>query len=407
MSWNSFYDAESELIFAIARDITEEEKAFKEVADLKYTLDQTSIVINLDSKKCITNVNDKFCKTTLFTKEEVIAQPYNLFFFHKPTDGQWEKLDFALKSGEVWRGELVSKKKNGEIYWADTSIVPFCDTDGVPFQYIAIQSDITQRKNLEIDLFNAKENALKLANIKENFLANMSHEIRTPMNAILGFSQLLLHDELEEQVKKEYAYTIHSSAENLLVVINDILDFSKMNSDKFKLDPVEFNIRKDINLVLQTLGPSFVKKNIALDINISDQVPKIIKAPSNRISQVIINLLSNAVKFTPEGSVKLSIDIIPKQKQLYFEVTDTGIGIAKDKLEYIFDSFTQAEDYTTRVYGGTGLGLSISKKLILLMGGDIGVRSELKKGSCFYFTIPYEEVKYHGLFSAPIHTQRL
>jgi CheY-like chemotaxis protein len=210
------------------------------------------------------------------------------------------------------------------------------------------------------------------------------------MNAISGFSQLLLQTALNES-QQEYVQAISSSSENLLVIINDILDFSKITSGKFEIEYRQYNFRKSIQDVINTLKPLISQKKLLFEVQIDEQVPEYIRACPSRINQVLINLIGNALKFTKEGTVLVEVNV-KDAKFLLFKVKDTGIGIAEEKIESIFESFTQAEKYITRMYGGTGLGLSISKKLVELMGGNIAVQSKIGEGSVFYFNIPFETV---------------
>jgi len=389
-SWHAIEDPISGMRYAVARDITEEKKANKEIEDLKNTLDQIAIIIIIDNKRNIVSVNDKFCEASGYSRDDVVGEPYNVLKSNYHSKEYWLKLRRTVSRGNIWRGEMKTEKKDGSFFWADTYVVPFYDEMGKIFQFIAIQSDITGRKKLEKDLRQAEETALKSAEIKENFLANMSHEIRTPMNAILGFSRLLLLTEMAS-TQHDYAQAIYDSAENLLVIINDILDFSKIESGKFKIENINYDLTKTIDDVLNVLKAPIQEKNLELILDVSPEVPQYLIGAPNRIAQVLINLVGNAVKFTPKGYIKI---IVTKKNShwLLFEVKDTGIGIPAEKLESIFDSFTQAENNTTRMYGGTGLGLSISKKIVSLMGGDIYVKSEVDMGSTFSFELPFKAV---------------
>jgi len=387
MSWRIVLDKEKQLIYSITRDITEEKIANKKIEDLTYTLDQTAIVMIVNRDEKIISVNDKFCEVSGYTRDDVIGKHHEILdsFYH--SDIFWENLMETVESGEIWQGEIKERKKDGSFYWTYTSSVPFLNAEGEVAQYIVTQTDITDRKQLEEDLREAKEEAVKNAEIKEDFLANMSHEIRTPMSGVLGFSRLLLQTSMNS-IQRNYAQSIYGCAENLLVVVNDILDVSKIEAGKFQLDEIEFNLRKQVEDSLNILRIDIRKKGLELIVVVDPLIPEKILGAPDRIAQILINLVGNAVKFTKYGFIQLTIKII--DEFLFFEVTDTGIGIAEDKLDAIFETFTQAESYTTREYGGTGLGLSISKKLVLLMGGEIGVNSKLGKGSTFYFSLPFK-----------------
>lgn len=389
MSWRIVLDKEKRLIYSIARDITEEKNANKRIEDLTYTLNQTAIVMIVNRDQKIISVNDKFCEVSGYDRTEVIGQHHEILDSFHHSDAFWENLMTTIESGKIWQGEIKERAKDGSFYWTHTSSVPFLSANGEITQYIVIQTDITDRKQLEKDLRQAKEEAIKNAKIKEDFLANMSHEIRTPMSGVLGFSRLLLQTSMDS-TQRNYAQSIYGSAENLLVVVNDILDVSKIESGKFQLDEVEFDLRRRIEDSLNILRVDIHKKQLELILDIDPLIPKKILGVPDRLCQILINLVGNAVKFTKYGAIHLSV--IKIDEVLFFEVMDTGIGIAPDKLDAIFETFTQAESYTTREYGGTGLGLSISKKLVLLMGGEIGVKSKLGKGSSFYFSLPFKNV---------------
>lgn len=266
-------------------------------------------------------------------------------------------------------------------------------------QLVRTQREI-KTKNLQLeqvqgDLIKAKEDAEQGKRAKENFMANMSHEIRTPINGIIGLVHLLKQADLNEELK-EIVNLLDVSSNSLLGVINDILDLSKIEAGKYKINFAETDIKDLATSASNLLNVKALEKGISLKLTIADNVPRYIMADSLRLNQIFMNLLSNAVKFTNEGEVIFKIEAIeerPNTKLLKFSVTDTGIGISKDNIETIFQSFEQVENVHTRVYGGTGLGLSIVKKLAELKGGELDVQSELGKGSTFSFTKWYKTVE--------------
>jgi len=249
-----------------------------------------------------------------------------------------------------------------------------------------------RQQNLQKALQKAKEEAEKASKVKSEFLANMSHEIRTPLNAMFGFIQLLQDKKLDDESKK-YINIIEKSGQNLLTIINDILDFSKLESGKLNIENIEFNPDEEIEIIYNLFSKEAYKKDINLKIEKTNLKYNIYSDPT-RLKQVISNLLSNAIKFTPESkNITLKVNYNEKKETLFISIKDEGIGIPKDKLETIFEAFSQADTSTTRKFGGTGLGLTISYRLVKLLGGELKVESEVGKGSKFYFTIPAKKGK--------------
>ena len=250
---------------------------------------------------------------------------------------------------------------------------------------------LTNQDQLIRELDASERKVREAALVKENFMTNMSHEIRTPMNAILGFTNLLQRKELDSE-SKEYVETIQRSGESLLNIINDILDLSKIEAGMMPLESMPFSIRGMIDTIEKMFREKAREKNLQLTGNVQENVPDILTGDATRLSQILVNLVGNAVKFTEKGVVSLSISSKPKSNKaiyLVIEISDTGIGIEKEKLSRIFERFNQAEDSITRKYGGTGLGLSIVNDLVILHNGNIQVESEKDKGTIFRITIPY------------------
>ena len=375
-------------------DITKlinQQRELKEVNELldqyKKAVDELMIVSKTDTKGIITYVNKNFCDISGYSEEELLGKSHNIVRHPDMPKGLFKNMWETIKRGQLWRGFIKNRRKDGGYYWVDTGIMPIKNYKGEIVEYIALRSDITY-------LIESIKRAKEAEKAKSMFLANMSHEIRTPLNAILGFTQLLEKKNNLDEESQKYIRIINSSANTLLKIINDVLDLSKIESGNISIDKKEFNPNRVFSDVASLFLAKAKEKRINYKIDI-DKLPDCILSDEHRLKQVLANLIGNAVKFTPEdGEIVVSVkkvDEDDKKVKLRFSVKDTGIGIPKDKQKEIFKAFSQADGNIIKQFGGTGLGLTISSKIIQKLGGNIEVESEEGKGSEFYFTLEFEK----------------
>ena len=373
--------------------------------DRQRALDAHAIVSITDREGRILYANEQFCAISGYRPEELMGQNHRILKSGLHPDSFYAEMWATMVRGEVWEGEICNRKKDGGFYWVKSTVVPFLDADGFPRQYIAIRTDITARKLVESELMARRAEAEAASRAKSDFLANMSHEIRTPMNGIIGMTDLALEADSEIE-RQEYLEIVKNSAESLLGILNDILDFSKIEANKLMLEQVAFDLRQALSETLRTLNPRAFQKGLELICDIADEVPLRVIGDPTRLRQVLINLVGNAIKFTNQGHIVVRLEVAARDGAritLRTTVRDTGIGIAPEKLDSIFEAFSQADVSTTRQYGGTGLGLSISSRLVELMEGALRVESTPGEGSAFEFTVVLGlDERSPGLLPAPV-----
>ncbi|MBW8332048.1 MAG: PAS domain S-box protein [Prolixibacteraceae bacterium] len=375
-------------LVGIGRDITEQKKANETIQKLSKSIEQSpSTIVIADVLGNIEYVNPKFIEITGYTLEEVIGQNPRILQSGETPPEKYRELWNKITSGEVWRGEFLNRKKDGDLFWEWVTMTSIKDNHGEITNYIAIKEDISSRKQMEVDLIVAKEKAEENDRLKSAFLANMSHEIRTPLNSIIGFAELLSDPDFELDERYEFASLISASGNNLLAIITDIMDISKIEAGQVAVNRSVFNARKLVNDVHNEYR--FRAHDKGIELRIASETPDEecpIYSDQIKTKQVLINFVGNALKFTENGFIEIGLKV--RNESVEFFVRDTGLGISVAHREEIFERFRQVEDSSTRKYGGNGLGLAISKSLIEMMDGTIGMESEPGKGSTFYFTLP-------------------
>ncbi len=398
------------MFVGILRDITQQKDSDKELRDttsyLQAVLDTVlDGIITINEAGYIEAFNPAAEKIFGYKCEEVLGKNVKILMptsYQKEHDGYLSNYKETGKAKVIGIGrEVTAQKQDGTQFPMELGITEM-DLSGER-KFVGIIRDISERKATEDMMFEyakdleiktleaetAKEKAFETTRIKSEFLANMSHEIRTPMNGIVGMTSLLLEDRLNEE-QRERVRVIRSSGDALLNIINDILDLSKIESGKFVMENINFDLQLACMDIMEILKSKAHEKGLELILRYAPKTPEHIIGDPGRLRQILMNLIGNGIKFTEKGSVMLNIEtkeINNKDVTLRFEVVDTGIGIPREKQQLIFESFSQAETSTARKFGGTGLGLAISKKLVEIMGGEIGVSSYENHGTTFWFTV--------------------
>jgi PAS domain S-box-containing protein len=401
--------------FVFFRDISERklsEQALKESEDryrrLLESVTDYIYTVTVENGRAARTVHGPGCRAiTGHSPEEYEADPdlWSRMVHSGDLPAVLEQSHAAVSGRQAAPLEHRIWTKDGRLRWVRNTPVVRRDALGRVSAYDGLITDITERKMAEEALREAKEAADMANRAKSVFLANMSHEIRTPMNAILGMTQLVLKRELGEQ-QREFLEGVREAGMSLMQVINDILDFSKIEAGKIALEQEDFDLSEAMGSVIRTFSMQAARKGLDLALSVAPGTPLSLCGDAGRLRQVLLNLVGNAVKFTEEGRVEISVrpeseassfegegegrgQGEPRAARLFFAVRDSGIGISRDKLELIFDSFSQADASTTRRFGGTGLGLAISQRLVGMMGGKIRVTSAPGQGSTFFFTASF------------------
>jgi PAS domain S-box-containing protein len=350
-------------------------------------------LLEVDNEGVIVTAYPKFCEMVGYTQAELIGKKAMKTFLPKEFYPIVFNQIIDRAAGKSGMYEIQMLKKDEQRIWALSSGVPIFDINGNMAGALGIYYDISHQKKLQHDLEFARQKAEAAQEAEKQFLANMSHEIRTPLNAIIGMSHLL-HDTCPSEEQKEYLLILKNSAEMLRMLISDVLDISKIRSGKLEIQQKEFDVVGMVRSLAKSVQLRLNDKPLSVEVKIDDQIESTVIGDDLLLNQILTNLIGNAEKFTSEGKIEITVKVKAKESNQYsleFIVSDTGIGIPKDKLGLIFQTFRQVDGDIKRKFGGTGLGLSITKQLIELQGGSIEVQSELGKGSKFIFNLPYKD----------------
>lgn len=366
------------------RDISARKSSEDQIRTLALVMEQNPnsiLITDVDAK--VEYVNPAFEEVTGYKKVEVIGQNPNILKSDETPSEVFRDLWDTITKGHVWNGEFINKNKKGKKYIEHAIIVPIINDNGQIIKYLGMKENITELKKAQLE-------AEKSNQAKSVFIANMSHEIRTPLNGLVGFLDLLDQSSLSIEQQK-YMDIIKFSADSLMRVLNDVLDISKIGSGMLTFESKDFNISKDILSTAKSFYATAFDRGILIYTYIAHDIPELLQGDSMRLNQILSNLIGNSVKFTPDnGVIKVVAQVVETfddTVSIKIEIIDNGIGIPKDKLANIFESFSQVDSSITRRYGGTGLGLTICKNLLEGMGSELVVESDDGVGSNFYFTL--------------------
>ncbi len=428
LMWSATSDMEKELVYAVAHDVTQRRQTEAQLEDVSARINNVArhlpgVIYQFLRKSSDGSYHFPYisesCRLLLGYERHEIESDSNLAFINIHPDDRAplnEAIEKSAATMSVFKCEFrvlgASSMKwlratstpesigSGEVLW-NGLLMDITDLKAAEDKVKQLNDDLAQRVsilaavNQELEILTHKlelayDEALEASKLKSEFVANISHEVRTPISAVLGMTELLMDTALSgEQVS--FVKIVNESAQSLLTIINDILDFSKMEAGRLELEVIDLNIRSIVEGCADWLASSARRRRLALMTYCDPSIPQFVKGDPVRLRQVLLNLASNAIKFTESGEILVKASKFRETEErvvILFQVTDTGIGLSEAARKRLFQPFAQADGSTTRKYGGTGLGLSISKRLVEMMGGEIGVSSEEKKGSTFWFTVP-------------------
>jgi PAS domain S-box-containing protein len=379
-------DAEAKLAMA-GEEIQKSEEKYRSIIE-----NMNLGLMEVDLEGYILHPYQIFCEMTGYAAKEIIGKKVNDIFLPEEYKDYMVQQDIERLSGRSNVYEIEMLRKNGDRFWVMISGSPIYDIKGELVGSIGIHLDITYQKQLQKDLEKARIEAEKARDYEKEFLANMSHEIRNPINSVIGMANLFYDTPLNTE-QLEYVDNIKYSADILLALVSDILDISKITEGKMELAPKVFSLRETINGLERSFDFKLKGKKLKFKVTYDNQIPDNVFGDNTFLNQILLNILSNAIKFTEYGEIHMEVKLLEIHKaivRIQFVISDTGIGIESEKLEHIFDRFSQAGKVTKHKYGGTGLGLPITKQLVDLMKGSISVTSEFGHGTVFTIMLPFE-----------------
>lgn len=377
----------------VTRDLTERRNVAEELRRTEQILARMVesvkdyAIFMLDVQGNVMTWNEGARRIKGYKAEEIIGKHFSTFYNEdaKRINHPQHELNLALRDGryeeEGWR-----IRKDGTQFWANVVITAVRDTENRLLGFAKVTRDLTERRQAQLDLERARDEALVASQLKSQFVANVSHEIRTPLSGVVGLTEILSRNSSLDEDAKESVSRIYSSSKRLLSILNDLLDFAKLEAGKVEVDKSAFSLRAVIDDVIGLSQPKVDEKGLVITIEYLGTVPDVIVGDQSKLRQVLLNLVHNAVKFTERGGVQVSVEVA--DPDLRFLVTDTGVGIDSVNQSKLFQPFVQADGSVRREFGGTGLGLSIAQQYVHLMGGQIGLESAPGRGSTFWFTIP-------------------
>lgn len=389
---NEYDNSSKELLDLVAHELSlyiRHKRAEELTSKLSTAIVQSPVSIMItDSHGDIEYVNPKFIEVSGYNLEEVRGQNPRILNAGYRTKTEYKEMWTTILTGKEWRGEFYNKKKNGELYWESATISPIINSHGEITNFIALKEDITAQKRMTEELIAAKEKAEEMNRVKSYFYANMSHELRTPFVGILGYSELL-YETLQDQEQREMANQILNSSKRLTETLNKVLDITKLEFDKIEPGLVDTDLFQLIKNLQDLFNASAEKKLTKIKTEFNCK-PFNFKTDEKLLREILTNLINNAIKFTYNGVITISVELskIEQKNNLIIKVTDTGVGIPKEKQEIIWLEFRQASEGFNRSFEGTGLGLTIVRKYTEMLGGQVFVESEVGKGSVFRVELP-------------------